>query len=216
MVYRLYQKFKNLGLLGIIWQMIVAIIGPSGCGEGTQAKLLAEKLGVPAVSTGELLRSEYEAETFEGIEAEKYWGKGGWVPADLMMKILEKRLARPDCQKGFILDGTPRKMTDVPLLENYLSQKGQKLDLVLHLDTSDESCLSRLTQRIFAAREKGEEVREDEDPEEVRERLRQYHETIEPVLKYFEEKGILRHINNEQPIEAVFDEIVRQSGSLTV
>ena len=196
--------------------MIVAIIGPSGCGKGTQAKLLAEKLGVPAVSTGELLRSEYEAETSEGIEAEKYWGKGGWVPADLMMKILEKRLARPDCQKGFILDGTPRKMTDVPLLENYLSQKGQKLDLVLHLDTSDESCLSRLTQRIFAAREKGEEVREDEDPEEVRERLRQYHETIEPVLKYFEEKGILRHINNEQPIEAVFDEIVRQSGSLTV
>jgi len=193
--------------------MIISIIGPSGCGKGTQAKLLAEKLGIPAISTGKLLRSEFEAQTPEGIAAEKYWGKGGWVPAELMMKILQKRLAQPDCQKGFVLDGTPRKMADIPLLENYLSKKGQTLDLVLHLDTSDESCLSRLTHRIFEAREKGEAVREDEDPEEVRERLRQYHETIEPVLRYFEEKGILRHINNEQPIEGVFEEIVKQLDS---
>lgn len=187
--------------------MIISIIGPSGCGKGTQAKLLAGKLGVPAISTGKLLRSEYEQKTPEGIEAEKYWGEGAWVPADLMMDILKKRLDQSDCQKGFILDGTPRKMGDIHLLENYLSPKNQKLDLVLHLDTSDESCLSRLTHRIFEAREKGEKVREDEDPEEVKERLQQYHETVKPVLNYFEEKGILRHINNEQPIEAVFEEV---------
>ncbi len=187
--------------------MIISIIGPPGCGKGTQAKLLAEKLGLPAISTGKLFRQEFEARTPEGIEAEKYWGEGKWVTAELTIKILKKRLEQQDCQKGFILDGTPRKMGDIPLLEEYLSQKGQKIDLVLHLDTKDETCLSRLTHRIFEAREKGEEVREDEDPEEVKERLRQYHKTIEPVLKYFEEKGILRHINNEQPIEAVFEEI---------
>jgi len=187
--------------------MIVSIIGPSGCGKGTQAKLLAEKLGIPAISTGELLRREYEAQTPEGIEAEKYWGQGAWVPASLMMEILKKRLDQADCQKGFILDGTPRKMTDISLLEEYLSQKGQKIDLVLHLDTLDKTCLSRITHRIFEARERGEKVREDEDPEEVRERLRQYHQTIRPVLKYFSEKGTLRHINNEQPIERVFEEI---------
>lgn len=187
--------------------MIISIIGPSGCGKGTQAKLLAEKLGVPAISTGELLRQEFEAKTPEGVEAEKSWGQGEWVPAELMMRILAKRLEKPDCQEGFILDGTPRKMTDIPLLENYLSQKKQKLDLVLHLETSDESCLSRIMHRVFEARERGKEVREDEDPEEVKERLKQYHETVEPVLKYFEEKGILRHINNEQPIEAVFEEV---------
>ncbi len=187
--------------------MIISIIGPSGCGKGTQAKLLAEKLGRPAISTGKLLRSEYEAKTTEGIEAEKYWGGGEWVPADLMMDILKKRLDRPDCQNGFVLDGTPRKMGDIPLLENYLSEKGQKLDLVLHLDTSDETSLSRIQGRIFKIQEEGGKVREDEDLEEVKERLRQYHQTIEPVLKYFEEKGILRRINNEQPIEDVFAEV---------
>lgn len=189
--------------------MIISVIGPSGCGKGTQAKLLSQKLGIPAISTGELLRQEYKDKTPEGLEAEKYWGKGEWVPADLMMKILKKRLEKKDCQNGFILDGTPRKMADIPLLENYLSQRNQKLDLILHLDTADESCLSRIQGRIFKAKEAGEEVREDEDIEEVRGRLKQYHETITPVLEYFEEKGILRRINNEQSIEAVFAEILK-------
>ncbi len=187
--------------------MIISIIGPSGSGKGTQAKLLSEKLGIPAISTGKLLRTEYEAGTPDGIEAEKYWGRGEWVPADLMTDILTARLDQPDCQKGFILDGTPRKMGDIPLLEKYLSARNQKLNLVLHLDTKDETCLSRLSHRIFEAREKGQKVREDEDPEEIKERLRQYHQTIEPVLSYLEEKGILRHINNEQSIEKVFDDV---------
>lgn len=195
--------------------MIISIIGPSGGGKGTQARLLSKKLGVPAISTGELLRQEFEAGTVEGIAAEKYWGKGEWVPADLMMKILQKRLELPDCQKGFILDGTPRKMADIPLLEDYLSQKGQKLDLVFHLETSDASCLSRLTHRIFASREKGEAVRADEDPQEIKERLRQYHETVAPVLEYFERKGVLRRINNELPIAAVFEELSSQLGGLS-
>ena len=164
-------------------------------------------MGVPAMSGGEVLRREYEAKTPEGVEAEKYWGRGKWPPADLIMKVLKKRLDQQDCQNGFVLDGTPREINQIPLLENYFAQKGQKLDLVLHLDTKDETCLSRLTHRIFEAREKGEKVREDEDPEEIKERLEQYHQTIEPVLKYFEEKGILRRIDNEQPIEQVFEEV---------
>jgi len=187
--------------------MIVSIIGPSGCGKGTQAKLLAEKLGLPAISGGEVLRREYEIGTPEGIEAEKYWGEGKWPPADLIMEVLKKRLDQPDCQNGFVLDGAPREINQIPLLEDYFVQKGQKLDLVLHLDTSDETSLSRIQSRIFRTKEAGEKVREDEDFEEVKERLRQYHQTVEPVLKYFEEKGILRRINNEESIEQVFEEI---------
>lgn len=194
--------------------MIISIIGPSGCGKGTQAKLLSKKLGLPVISTGELLRQEHEAKSPEGIEAEKYWGKGEWVPANLMMAILKKRLDRSDCREGFILDGTPRKMADIPLLDDYLSKKGQKLDLVLHLDTSDESSLSRIQGRIFKAKEVGQEVREDEDVKEVRERLRQYHTTIDPVLQYFEEKGILKRINNERSIDAVFKDISAQLKGL--
>ena len=169
--------------------------------------MLAEKLGLPAISTGKLLRSKYEAGTPQGVEAEKYWGEGEWVPAPLMISILTKELDKDIYQKGFVLDGTPRKMGDIPLLQTYFSGKDQKLDLVLHLNTKDETCLSRLTHRIFEAQEKGEKVREDEDPEEIRERLKQYHQTIEPVLKYFEEKGILRRINNERSIEKVFEEV---------
>lgn len=189
--------------------MNISIIGPSGCGKGTQAKLLSQKLGIPAISTGELLRQEFEANTTDGLAAEKYWGKGEWVPAELMLKILTKRLDQPDCQNGFILDGTPRKMTDIPLLDEYLSQKSQQVDLVFHLDTADKSCLSRIQGRIFKAQEAGERVREDEDIEEVRERLEQYHETVAPVLEHFEKKGILRRINNEQSIEEVFAEILK-------
>jgi len=170
--------------------------------------MLAEKLGLPAISGGEVLRQEYKMRTSEGIEAEKYWGEGKWPPADLIMKILKKRLDQRDCQNGFILDGTPREINQIPLLEDYFAQTGQKLNLVLHLNTKDETCLSRLTHRIFEIQEKGGKVREDEDPEEIKERLKQYHQTIEPVLKYFEEKGILRFVNNEQPIEQVFEEIV--------
>ena len=169
--------------------------------------MLAEKLGVPAISTGRLLRQESKAGTPEGSEIEKYLSKGEWVPAELTMKIVIKRLEEEDCQNGFILDGTPREINQIPLLEKYFLQKGQKLYLVLHLDTKDETCLSRLTHRIFEAREKGEKVREDEDPEEIKERLKQYHQTIEPVLKYFEEKGILRRIDNEQPIDKVFEDV---------
>ena len=169
--------------------------------------MLAEKLGAPAISTGKLLREEFEAKTPEGLEAEKYWGKGRWVPSNLTMKILKERLNQSDCQNGFVLDGGPRKVEEIPLMEEYLAKKGQKVDLVLHLDTKDETCLSRLTHRIFEAQEKGEKVREDEDPEEIKERLRQYHQTIEPVLKYLSEKGILHRINNEQAIEDVFEEV---------
>ena len=188
--------------------MIISIIGPSGCGKGTQAKRLAEELGVPALSSGELLRQAFEAGTSEGVAAEKYWGEGKWPSAELVFPILKKRLDQPDCQEGFILDGTPRKMADIPLMEEYLAKKGQKVDLVLHLDTSDETSLSRIQGRIFKTEEEGGKPREDEDLEEVRERLRQYHQTIEPVLEYFEKEGILRRINNEQPIEQVFKEIV--------
>lgn len=187
--------------------MIISVIGPSGSGKGTQAKLLSKKLGMPAISTGELLRDEFEKKSPEGIEAEKYWGKGEWAPEDLMMEILKKRLEKEDVREGFILDGTPRKMGDIPLLEDFLSQRGQKIDFIFHLDTSDDICLSRIQHRLFKAQEAGEKARGDEDIGKVKERLRQYHATIEPVLKYFEERGNLIRIDNAPPIEAVFEDI---------
>jgi len=188
--------------------MIISIIGPSGCGKGTQAGLLAKKFGIPAISTGQLLRDVYEAGTPEGIAAEKYWGHGEWVPADLMFKILIPRLEKEDCQEGFILDGTPRKMTDIPLFETYLKKRGDKLDKIFHLDTSEATCLARIHRRILSTESRGEEVRKDETLEAVKERLEEYRQTIQPVLEYFEKRGTLERIDNERSIEEVFEDLV--------
>jgi len=187
--------------------MIISIIGPSGCGKGTQAKLLSEKLNIPAISTGQVLRDLFEAGTLEGIAAEKYWGHGEWVPADLMFKILVPRLDEEDCRDGFILDGTPRKMSDIPLFESYLEKRGDKLDKIFHLDTSEVTSLARIQKRIELTKRRGGEVREDETPAAIKERLEEYRETIEPVLNYFEKQGTLERINNERSIEEVFEDI---------
>ena len=188
--------------------MILSIIGPSGCGKGTQAQRLSEKLGVPHISTGQVLRDVYEAATPDGIAAEKYWGHGEWVPADLMFRILIPRLEEEDCKEGFILDGTPRKMSDAPLFESYLEKRGDKLDKLFHLDTSEATSLARIQKRIEFTKHRGGEVRDDETPLAIKERLEEYRETIQPVLAYFEKQGTLERIDNERSIEEVFDDIV--------
>ncbi|MCG2686404.1 nucleoside monophosphate kinase [Candidatus Parcubacteria bacterium] len=188
--------------------MIISIIGPSGCGKGTQARRLSGKLGVPHISTGQLLRDVYEAGTPDGIAAEKYWGHGEWVSAELMFKILIPRLDKDDCRDGFILDGTPRKMSDIPLFESYLDGRGDRLDKVFHLDTSEATSLARIQKRVELTKRRGGEVRDDETPTAIKERLEEYRETIQPVLDYFEKQGTLERINNERSIGEVFQDIV--------
>jgi len=188
--------------------MIVSIIGPSGCGKGTQAKLLAEKFGIPAISMGQLFRDAYAARTAEGLAAEKYWGRGNWAPADLAFKVLVPRLEKADCQNGFVIDGLPRKMDDIGLFETYLDQRGWRLERVIHLDTSEATCVARIMKRVETTQRRGGEARCDETPAAVRKRLEEYRETIAPVLEYFEKKGILERIDNERSVQEVFEDIV--------
>lgn len=188
--------------------MIVCIIGPSGCGKGTQAELLAQELGLPAISTGKLFREEIEEGTDLGLEVKKYTEKGKWVPAPLVMEVLKKKIKREDCEEGFILDGTPRKVADIPLLEELLASGGQKLDVVFHLDTKKETCLGRTQKRIYSRLEEGEEVRADETLALFKERLASYQKTIGPVLSDLEKKGILVRIDNEGSPQEIHQRIL--------
>lgn len=188
--------------------MIISIIGPSGSGKGTQAQKLAQKLNLPTVSVGEILRQEAAAGTEEGEKVKEYLDRGKWVPVDLFFKVIRQHLEDKKFTDGFILDGAPRRRKEIELWEDYLARRGQKIDLVFHLDTPDETCVKRIQNRVQKQREEGQKVRSDESEATIRSRLKEYHQTITPILAYFKQQGNLVKINNEQPIGAVFADIV--------
>lgn len=195
--------------------MILLILGPSGCGKGTQAKLLSERLHLPQIGTGDLLREAYEKRTPEGLQAEIYWRRGKWAPSKLVMSILKQRLDQLDCENGFILDGVPRDLDQVQMLENYLNQKHKVVTKVFHLETSDKTAVERIQHRIQTTKKIGEPVRMDETPMAIKQRLSEYHKNILPILNYYEKKGILERINNEGSIKEVQGEIwdrLRRAG----
>lgn len=189
--------------------MIISIIGPSGSGKGTQAQKLSQKLNLPAVSVGEILRQEARAGTKEGRQAQKYLDRGEWVPTDLFFKIIRRHLEDKRFAQGFILDGAPRRLKEFRRWEEYLSERGRKIDRVFHLDTRDETSVKRINSRVQLQQKEGQRVRDDETERAVRNRLEEYHRTIGPILDYLEKKGALVRINNEPPVKVVFAEIVK-------
>lgn len=187
--------------------MVISIIGPSGSGKGTQAKILAERLGIPTISLGELMREEKEAGTKLGLKLATYTDQGKFVPSDLLAEILATRLDNPDCRKGFILDGTPRKIEDIALMDKVLAPHRQQTDLVVHLDTSQQTTLSRIQQRIYATLEKGEKVRDDETLEAVKIRLAEYNRRIVAILEYYQKLGKLARVDNGGTVEEVSEAV---------
>jgi len=186
--------------------MNIIIFGPSGSGKGTQAELLSKKLKIPTVSMGKLFRQAYEEKTPEGVEAYGYWGKGNWVPGKLAFKVLKPALDQ--CQKGFILDGYPRKIDQTYLLEKYLEKRNQKIDRAILLWVSDKEAIKRLFLRAkkdVAAKGK---ARIDETREVIKARLAEYHRTVDPIIEYFRQKGVLMDVDGERPIEEIFEDIM--------
>lgn len=187
--------------------MVISLIGPSGSGKGTQARLLAKKLGVPIISLGELMREEKGAGTPLGLKLAQYTDQGKFVPSKLLTEILACRLTNPDCQKGFILDGTPRKIEDIDLMAKVLEPYGQKIDLVVHLDTTEPTTLSRIQQRIYATLERGGRVRDDETLAAVKTRLAEYNRRIAAILDYYHKLGALVRVDNEGTVEEVSEAV---------
>ena len=206
--------------------MNLILLGAPGAGKGTQAELLVEKLAIPAISTGNMLREAIANGTELGIKAKQYMDEGNLVPDELILGIVADRVAQPDCANGFILDGVPRTLAQAEALE----AKGVKIDYVVSIEVDDAVIEGRMTGRrvcpkcgssyhIVANPPKmdgicnqcGAElaIRKDDAPETVRKRLQVYHATTEVLKDFYGKLGRLRMVEGNQPIENACEDILK-------
>lgn len=183
--------------------MRIVFFGPNGSGKGTQATLLKDELKVPHISTGDLLRAAVKAGTPLGLKAKSVMEAGHLVSDEIVLDMLEERLAQPDVRNGFILDGYPRNLAQCAALETLLDRLGQPLDVAIKLDVPDSAILARCEIR-FAA-----EHRKDDDPAIVRKRLDVYRAQTEPVAEHFASLGKIRTVDGVGNVDQVFDRIVK-------
>lgn len=169
--------------------MRLVLLGAPGSGKGTQAEILRTELGVPHVSTGDLLRAAVKAGTPLGLKAKAVMEAGQLVSDDIVLAMLEERLARPDAAGGFILDGYPRNIAQCEALERVLARIDQPLEVAIKLEVPHELIVDRIAGRA------AKEGRKDDTPETVRERLRVYAEQTEPVAAHFAALGKLTTVD---------------------
>jgi adenylate kinase len=187
------------------------IIGPPGSGKGTQTERISERLGVVAISTGDIFRANVKGATPLGVEAKKYMDAGDFVPDNVTNRMVRDRLSEADVENGFLLDGYPRTTAQVDYLDGILAEGGQSLDVVLQLTADDEELVSRLLGR---AKETG---RSDDNEAVIRHRLDLYHEQTEAVVANYAGRRILARVDGIGGIDEVTDRVVQAiKVSLTV
>jgi adenylate kinase len=164
--------------------MISVLLGAPGSGKGTQAELIAPVLGVPHISTGELLRAEAEAGTPLGAEVAPLLAAGELVPDELIERVLEQRLKAPDASRGALLDGYPRTVAQARELDRLLGRGDRGVKFVVLLDVDEQTLMERLMRRA------AEQHRADDHPDSIAERLTEYRELTEPVVDYYRERGV--------------------------
>ena len=206
--------------------MNLILLGAPGAGKGTQAELLVKKLSIPAISTGNMLREAIANGTALGKKAKEYMDEGNLVPDDLILGIVAERVSRPDCARGFILDGVPRTLAQAEALED----RGVKIDHVISIEVDDSEIERRMTGRRVCAKcgasyhvsanpPKTEGVcdacggeltiRKDDAPETVRKRLKVYHSTTEVLKDFYGKLGRLCIVNGSQSIEDANRDILK-------
>lgn len=209
--------------------MKIIFLGAPGAGKGTQAELVSERLGIPTISTGAIIREALKTGTEMGLKAKKFIEDGALVPDDVVIGIVKERLAEADCAGGYILDGFPRTVPQAEALD----RMGVKLDAVISLEVADEVIVERMSGRRVCAKcgksyhvvynpsSKGERcecgeqltIRADDAPEVVLSRLEVYHSTTEPLKDYYEGTGNLRMVNGA---ESVVDTTKRTFAALGI
>ncbi len=183
--------------------MRIVFLGPPGTGKGTQAKVLGKRLGVPAISTGDMLREAVRRETALGRHAKAIMEAGALVPDEVVIGLIRERIASPDAARGFLLDGFPRTIAQAEALEQLLEDNGTPLDRVVNLAVPEANLLDRLLGRCE------QEGRSDDRPETVRERLRVYIEKTSPLVAFYEASGLLAHVDGFGSVDDVTDRIER-------
>jgi len=210
-------------------------MGLPGAGKGTQAEKIVQKYDIPHISTGDMFRAAIKDETELGLKAKSFMDKGELVPDEVTIGIVRERLAKADCEKGFLLDGFPRTVAQAEALENILAQLSKQIDYVINVDVDKEILMDRLTGRRICKdcgatyhlvfnppaqngvcdRCNGELYqRADDNEETVQNRLDVNIKQTKPLLDFYEGKGYLRNINGQQEIDKVFSELDELLGGL--
>ena len=213
--------------------MKIIMLGAPGAGKGTQAQLIADKYGIPHVSTGDIFRANIKNGTELGMEAKKYMDQGMLVPDELTVRILLDRVAKEDCKDGYVLDGFPRTIPQAEVLDQALTERGDRIDFAIDVDAPDENIVKRMSGRRaclacgatfhvehIPPKQEGicdrcgqELVLRDDDKEEtVQKRLDVYHEQTQPLLAYYEKKGVLRTVDGTKTMQEVFAAVTALLG----
>lgn len=175
--------------IGASHRLQLIFLGPPGAGKGTQAKIFLDRSGIVQISTGDILRASVAKGTELGKQAKSFMDKGELVPDSVVIGIIEQRIQEDDCAKGFILDGFPRTLEQARALDAILSKLKIELDHVVNFEVPDEELVKRLLGRAE------QEGRSDDNPESIRNRLQIFKDKTQPLIQYYTDKKILRHIN---------------------
>ena len=210
--------------------MKIIMLGAPGAGKGTQAKMIAEKYSIPHISTGDIFRANIKNGTELGKEAKSYMDKGELVPDELTVRILLDRVANDDCKNGYVLDGFPRTIPQAEVLDSELSKNGDSIDFAIDVDVPDDNIIKRMSGRracltcgatyhVVHVPPKKEGVcdkcgselvlRDDDKEETVKNRLAIYHQQTQPLIDFYNNKGILKSVDGTVDMMDVFNSIIK-------
>ncbi len=210
--------------------MKIIMLGAPGAGKGTQAKRLAAKYGIPHISTGDIFRANIKNGTELGKKAKVYMDQGLLVPDELVVDLVVDRFKEKDCENGYVLDGFPRTIPQAKALDEALEKNHDAVEYAIDVDVPDENIVSRMAGRracvncgatyhvtTIPPRQEGVcdvcgkelVLREDDKPETVEKRLKVYHDQTQPLIDYYQTKGILRSVDGTRDMDVVFGEIVQ-------
>ena len=177
--------------------MNIILLGAPGAGKGTQGGILAKNAGLPRIATGDLLRAAVKAGTLLGQQAQSYVDRGLLVPDEIILGLIEEKLASKEASQGAIMDGFPRTITQAEAVDGFLSSRGDQIDSVVAFEIQDETLIRRMIGRA------GEEGRSDDTPDAIRKRLHVYRQQTAPLLQFYEERGVMTTIDATGSVDEV-------------
>jgi adenylate kinase len=186
--------------------VFILILGAPGSGKGTQGKILAERLGLPKITTGDLIRSAMKDGTTLGLEAKKYYDDGKLVPDSIILGLIKEQLDLPEAKQGAIFDGFPRTAAQAELVDRTLAQRSQRLNYILLMDVTEEELVRRMRARAQV------EGRSDDAPEAIATRLQVYQRDTAPLIAHYAQRGIVHRVPGAGTVEHIAGEIKRIIG----